>query len=461
VDTNSNQDGGRVARLGDTLMGRLRGVMRDEGGAAAVFFALALLLLTPLTLGLVDVYMSTTQRGQLQDALDTATLYAARSTATTTQEIDTIGDAALRANLVLHQGQTIVASNFVLDGVKVISSAEITPPGISPQIWNQANLKASSEVIRNSNNVEVALVLDTTGSMASGTKMADLKAAAKELVNVVVQDVQTPYYSKVGIVPYATAVNVGSYATQVRGSVSSGTSTTPGKTTFQFTNADSPSATKKFLITTCVTERTGADAYTDTSPLTSPLGRHYGPTSTCGPVEITPMSTNKTTLRSQIDGLTAAGSTGGHIGVAWGWYMVSPNFAAIWPSGSKPAAYGTVDLLKVVVLMTDGEYNSSYYNGVISKDSTSGSGGADVHINKNASNGHSFDQAQALCAAMKNKGVIVYTVGFQVVNDQRARDLVNGCATDAKRVYMANSGADLKNAFKAIGQEINSLRLSK
>ena len=86
---------------------------------------------------------------------------------------------------------------------------------------------------------------------------------------------------------------------------------------------------------------------------------------------------------------------------------------------------------------------------------------ADTHINCNAPNGHSFDQAMALCSAMKAKDVIVYTVGFKVVNDQWARDLVNQCATDAKHVYMPSSGAALKDAFKAIGQDINSLRLAK
>lgn len=461
MDTNSNQDGGRVARLGDTLMGRLRGVMRDEGGAAAVFFALALLLLTPLTLGLVDVYMSTTQRGQLQDALDTATLYAARSTATTTQEIDTIGDAALRANLVLHQGQTIVASNFVLDGVKVISSAEITPPGISPQIWNQANLKASSEVIRNSNNVEVALVLDTTASMA-GQKLTDLKAAAVELVDVVVQDVQTPFYSKMAIVPYSLAVNTGSYANAVRGTPKSGTNPTRGTNTsppyakFAFKNNSGSNLT--WDITTCVTERTGANAYTDVAPSTALLSPNYQ-SGACGSAVIEPLTTSKSTLKNKINSFSANGVTAGHIGLAWGWYMVSPNFGYLWPASSRPAAYGTQDLLKVVIMMTDGEFNTAYCKGVISSDS--GVTGNSSKINCSAPNGNAFAQAKELCKQIKAKNVIIYTVGFAVGNDANAKAIMNECATDAKHVYLPESGADLKNAFKAIGQEINSLRLSK
>lgn len=435
--------------------------LRDERGATAVFFAVGLLLLAPATMGLIDVYMITTQRGQLQDALDTATLYVARSNVTSATEVESKGDGALAANLKLPQGQVITSSTFVLEGITIKGSATITPPTVGPRFWVQADIAATSEVLRNSNNVEVALVLDTTGSMAA-PKITDLKAAANELVDVVVQDVQTPYFSKVAVVPYAMAVNMGSssLATQVRGAVTSGTSTTPGKTEFRFKNASS-NTDRTFTITNCVTERSGAEAYTDAAPSVAPLGRNYR-SDGCSVPAVMPLSSDKASLKTMINGLTANGSTGGHVGVAWGWYMVSPNFASLWSTAAaKPLDYGTTDLLKVVVLMTDGEYNSAYCKGVISADSTNGSGSASDHINCNAPNGHSFDQATKLCAEMKKKGVIVYTVGFQVVNDQRARDLVNNCATSTQHVYLPSTGGALKDAFRAIGQDINSLRISK
>ncbi len=49
--------------------------------------------------------------------------------------------------------------------------------------------------------------------------------------------------------------------------------------------------------------------------------------------------------------------------------MISPNFSYLWPTASQPAAYGTPKLFKIVILMTDGEFNTSYCNGVISQDS--------------------------------------------------------------------------------------------
>jgi hypothetical protein len=38
---------------------------------------------------------------------------------------------------------------------------------------------------------------------------------------------------------------------------------------------------------------------------------------------------------------------------------------------------------------------------------------------------------------------------------------MKSCATDTDHVFLPDSGADLKVAFRAIGQDINALRLSK
>ena len=71
--------------------------------------------------------------------------------------------------------------------------------------------------------------------------------------------------------------------------------------------------------------------------------------------------------------------------------MFSPNFATIWPTQSRPAAYNdSAD--KIAILMTDGEYNTK--------------------------NGRSWNANQVstiavdTCNAMKAQGIRVYTVGF-------------------------------------------------
>ena len=62
---------------------------------------------------------------------------------------------------------------------------------------------------------------------------------------------------------------------------------------------------------------------------------------------------------------------------------------------------------------------------------------------------------------MKAKGVIIYTVGFDVAADQDAQDIVRECATDAQHVYLPSTGAALKTAFRAIGEDISRLRISR
>jgi len=192
------------------LLGWLRAGARDERGAAAVFFAVAMILLTPIVLGMADIYLGSTQRTQLQDALDAATLFAARSTANTTATVDAVGDKALLANLVLPTGVTLVSSNFTLTGDTVTGYAEITAPAIAPGVWTHSNITANSKVVRSLDRLEVALVLDNTGSM-SGTKLTNTKTAAKNLIDTLVTAAAQSTLTdplKVSLVPFSMTVRV-------------------------------------------------------------------------------------------------------------------------------------------------------------------------------------------------------------------------------------------------------------
>jgi Flp pilus assembly protein TadG len=434
---------------------------RDNSAAAAIQFALMALPLSVAVFGMVDVSRASAAKGHLQDALDAAALAAARSTATTDEGLQAVGENVLTVDLVGSRA-TLKTSSFKLvdNAVVATATAEMTP--VIAGLWLDGDMEigAETEVVRASKNIEVALALDITGSM-SGSKIADLRTAAKDLVEMIIQSQQTPFYSKVALVPYSMGVNAAGYAASVRGTPTGGTCTTPGCEKFTFTNAQGDLRTRS--ISTCVSERTGSQAYTDAAPTTAFVGRNYaGGNNPCPTASITPLSSDETALKAQIDTLQASGSTAGQIGLAWGWYMVSPSFGYLWPSDdNRPAAYGGDDLLKVVVLMTDGAFNTTYCKGVISKDATTGSGSASDKINCNATNGNAFDQAEALCDAMKAKGVVIYTVGFALSGDSAAEDIMKECATDADHMFLPDSGADLKVAFRAIGQDINALRLAR
>lgn len=201
-----------VARLG-----------ADERGAIAVQFALLLIPIAILTFGLIDISRASVQRRQLQDALDAATLMAARSTATTSADLDTIGDAAL-ATEMSGLGVTLTAANstFALgDSNTVVGTIQnvVIKPIIS-NLWTNKDtpVSATSTVMRSVNKLEVALVLDNTGSMASslgsgGSKINALITASKSLVDVLgaaaARATETDAV-KISVVPFSMTVNVGS-----------------------------------------------------------------------------------------------------------------------------------------------------------------------------------------------------------------------------------------------------------
>jgi Flp pilus assembly protein TadG len=525
--------------------------MRDPRGSVLTWAALMMVpLLGFMGLG-VDTARGYMVRARLSQALDSAALAAGRSNADQTAAEEK-GKMVFKANFPTgYMDASLSGPTFVFNNTDhtVKASASASVPTYFVHLVGHPSLSVSvdTEVKRNANSLEIALVLDITGSM-SGGKITDLKTAAKDLIETVVWEDQSEYYAKVAIIPYSNSVNVGTYAAQVRGSVpsaksitgatranpvvvtaanhgfnngdkvyitgvkgmtqinnnadnSSTATTSPqywvvaGKTTntFQLTRSNGTSANSNswskytsagsincliagcpyyqftsasntsriFDISTCASERTGSQAYTDVAPSTAYVGRAYpAEGNPCPSSTILPLTPNKTTLKNKIDSLSIDGSTAGQIGISWGWYMISPNFGYLWPSESAPAAYGTQELIKIAVIMTDGEFNTSYCNGVISKDAGSGSGSSSDHINCNATNGSSASQALKSCQAMKDKGIIVFTVGFDL-DSQSAKDLMKQCATSESYAYIASNGTALKEAFRSIAINISRLRLSK
>jgi Flp pilus assembly protein TadG len=457
---------------------RGQGLRSDQQGAVAVTLALSLLPLSLAAVGALDLQRALSARVQLQDALDAAALAGAGSvlpktlppSADDNAQLTAVASPALDQNLGVRSDLAVTSRTFRFDAATVglvvgDASAEVqTVLGDLELGGRPLRVTAHSEVLRGQKNVETALVLDVTGSMA-GQKLADLKVAAADLVRLIVQDQQIPFYSKVAVVPYSSGVNLGDLADDVRGTPKKGC-TRYGCDSFTFDTATG--GTKTFDVSTCVSERTGPDPYTDASFRTRPVGYNYpSPDNGCVPTTVRPLSSDKPAILGMIGDLQASGSTAGQIGLAWGWYAVSPNFAPLWASPDNRAApYDAKKVLKVVVLMTDGMFNTAYKKGVISGDSPDESGSPSDHIEGTADNGDSFLQARALCDGIKAKGILLYTVGFDLKDQDAAdaaasRDLMSYCATGPDFVYLPETGADLKSAFHAIGEDIAALRISR
>ncbi|WP_175573184.1 TadE/TadG family type IV pilus assembly protein, partial [Pseudomonas syringae] len=182
----------------------------DRGGNVVMIFALVMPALIMITLGGIDLNRITTVKARVQDALDAAALAAARSSYTDADDLRTVAMVALRANLrgasvepfsdadlkiELTANQVVVADLKVQ--VKTLVANIVLPP-YGKLMDDTLPVNVHSEVNRSSKDIEVALVLDITGSMA-GSRLTSLKDAARQLATIVVQDRQSPYYSRMAV----------------------------------------------------------------------------------------------------------------------------------------------------------------------------------------------------------------------------------------------------------------------
>jgi len=452
----------------------LRNFFADSRGTVAIMLGLSALPLFLAAGVAIDTARVTREQAAFAAAVDSAALAIAASdrgdlTGLTEsqkqarlEELEAYAATYIGENYTPQfNDDTVIDTDLEITDTEVLLGATHDYPMTIMKLAGiqELSLNAFSEVTKSGNSIEVALVLDNTGSMA-GTKITDLKAAANKFIDTVVSDDQIPFYSKVAIVPYSMGVNVDTYATAARGSINSGTSTTPGSAKFRFTNREGNQRT--YDISTCVSERTGSNAYTDAAVGTSPVGRVYPPPDKpCLSSKLQPLTSDKPALHASINAMEGVGSTAGQVGIAWGWYTLSPNIG-LWSGSSAPAAYNAERLKKIMILMTDGEYNTNYCKGVRSNTSIIGAGGAaSTHINCPAPNGNFYTQAETMCAALKAQGIIVYTVEFELLNTTAAQNLVKNCASGGSFQYPASDSSKLEAAFEGIAKSLLALRLSK
>ncbi|RYZ13447.1 MAG: TadE/TadG family protein [Alphaproteobacteria bacterium] len=214
-----------------------------------------------------------------------------------------------------------------------------------------------------------------------------------------------------------------------------------------------------FQASPCIVERYGDHAATDVAPATAPLSIYYTSNGTCTQNNyVTPLTPNKTRLEKAITDLATGGSTSGQLGIAWAWYLLSPNFGDVWDRDQDPdmtptqvnvpLAYEAPETAKIAILMTDGEFNYATCNSV-------NTGTACTPAKT------PFAQAEDICAAMKTQDIIIYTVGLELNTAQYSDDFLLKCATSPQHAFLANNNEELEQAFKDIAVSINRLRLSR
>lgn len=198
-----------------------RGFIGDRKGGVAIMFGLAFPVVAFLSLVVVDFSRASAAKQSMQETLDAAALIVARSSAVTTDAVDAAGDKAFAALLPANSGIIGVSADsqgrianvtFTMADGKIIGSAngKVAPIVASLFLNGDMDVQATSEVVRTVNKLEIALVLDTTGSM-QGAKITNLIAAAKNFVTTMENGSKKSTEIdpvKISVVPFSQTVKV-------------------------------------------------------------------------------------------------------------------------------------------------------------------------------------------------------------------------------------------------------------
>ncbi len=435
------------------MLNRLTTWTRNREGNVAIILAIAIVPILVLVGIAIDLQNTNTSRQFLQYTMDNAVIAGSR-------EMQAGKSQAEIANYINDFVDGVVkAKNYAVSCKPVVVSFSKGTQDINATIKCQQETTLTEligyhylefTIVSGSTygigNVDVTFVFDVSGSMGT-SKMSALKDAAYDAVDVLLPKNPEANLGKVrlGMASYSTMADAGDYFTAV-------TNLNPKRTytacTSYKNNGECRQTSSYTIENTCVKERLGTKALTDDDPgpnawieaaeATYNYSKGRWQTESCNPTPPLPLTDDRDDLNDYINDLYASGSTAGHIGIAWGWYLLAPEWDSVWPSASKPLAYDEPDSAKAMIIMTDGEFNTEY----------------------NLSDGHgdSFDQAKKLCDNIKEEGVRIYTVAFQA--PKAGRDVLEYCATSTEYAFTPDSADELKDAYTKIAQSISDLRIT-
>ncbi len=488
----------------------LKSFLSDKSGNFGIIMGMLLLPLL-LSVGLsVDYSRYLSAESHLQELADVASLALAGSREEDEVKLEAIANDFVAANIGMSKFDAVEIVDLNTENGQIDLDLKST---INTYFMGLANIdtldvRASALAERAvTGAVEVALVLDNTYSMAETdakgvTKLASLKTAANALVVELMSNPDADV--KIGLVPYADYVNVGTgyrnqswlnvpadytVAAVPKSGCSMKTVTVQGACTAygpkydcstyvdgvrkpktcEDCTARKPSTTKqqetcttpakaavKYKWYGCIGSRkTGTYRLDDTAPTVTYPG--YLDTSQKCLKPIVTLSTDKTALKAAIDGMVYnLGSYEPYTyipaGLIWGINVLSPTEPL-----NEAAAYdlANIEPRKVMLLMTDGE-NTRRFQSSDGKHVAFSSTAATAAIQLITVN----LETVALCTYAKSNNIEVYSVAF-MVDDLAAKTTLQACATDSDHYFDASDPDTLLAAFSGIAQSLSQVRLAR
>ena len=201
-----------IARLWSGFQSACKSYWDDTSGTLVVAFG----IMAPILIGVVGMSLDYSQaylvKQRLAQALDASALAAAAyssSEAEIEQRVKDFFDANYPDDKIGFAFEPNV--QVVGDEVRVTGDARYNTVFLRVLGINYIDVSAATIVLREVQGLEVVLVLDNTGSMASYNNIDALKTGAQNFINILFDSAQEPEFIRVGLVPYANTVNVGRY----------------------------------------------------------------------------------------------------------------------------------------------------------------------------------------------------------------------------------------------------------
>lgn len=433
----------------------------DKRGVMLTAFAIVIPIIVASTGVATDMSRAYLVKQRLSQALDAAALATAGSSGDADEQ-EARMENYFNANFETGRFATLRELNLTPQDTEVLANATARVDTLFMKIWGQdyIDVYAQATVQKELRGIEVSLVMDNTGSMATNDNISTLRTAATSFVNIMFERAPEPDVIKIGLVPYSTSVNVGPYGFGLETD-----GTTYGDGTGFVNNPLNRNYTtnqNSFDWLGCVQEEENTDVTDYAGPFDMynycmdednyyPIcdyqyynGQRYFtryPNYICPQSHITPLSSNQSLLLDRIDEMQASGHTLGNVGMVWGWRVISPDFPF-----EEGASYTDEAWRKVVIMMTDGQntmhprysaYRRTY--------------------DHNIDAGDLNDKLETTCESMKDEGIIIYTITFTSSINDTTKDYYRNCATDSTKYHDAPGQDDLVEAFEAISRELSNL----
>jgi len=487
-----------MQKIFNNLKRHINHFYKNEDGVVAMIYgpmAIVLLLAAGISIDYARGYLV---KKEIARALDAAVLAAGSLPVTDETAMKTLAKQYFDANISEttkknYDPQIVI----VVDNEEVIATSSADVPTILMRLAGHDTMEVNEKSVvgRTLVNIEVALVLDNTGSM-SGSKMSSLKTAAKTLVDTLYATDGSSEYVEIALIPFTGAVNIGT-DNKFASWVDSESKSDAGKEDYGqgITYPWKPSLDNKTAYEVldeydrswlgCVRARVGTGAKSDGStvdldlwdvpPSDSDINTKWAPyvkpihtlsgspsnnkiknvlkyKSTCPSAEILPLTNQKDTVKNQVDSMVASGYTSVPIGLIWGWRVLSS--AEPYTEGDDE---NNTENRKVIVLLTDGQNHHGYYDNAIY--SAYGMPSYN-HLGTGWLGNQLDDKLETICTNVKSQDILIYSITFQL-NDSNTQELMRDCATREDMYFNSPDGSSLQEAFNQIATGLQKLRLKQ